>query len=175
MIRIVVGSESPLKIEAVKAAVAELGLAADIVAMKTGSGVPPQPYGRQETVQGALTRALMAQGAHPGAYAVGIENGLMPIGMQVCDVAYVVVLTPDAGLYAMPSEPVAVPDDLVVACLGADQMITAGELQAERDGGDPADPHRAWSGGKTDRATILKAAIRDTLLAATRTERGEPS
>ena len=170
MIRIVVGALSPIKIEAVKAAAAELGLEAEVVGIETSSGVPPQPIGA-DALKGAFIRARSARAFVAADWAIGIENGLESENVLV-DVAYVVVLPPHAVGAFVRSEAVPVPQELLDAVVAAKQRVTAGELEARRSGSDPADPHRVWSGGKTDRKTLLAAAIREALLAAIRT-RGE--
>jgi|GEM_PF-1477991 len=170
MIRIVVGSRSPLKIAAVKAAVDSLGLAAEILGIETDSRVPPQPFGLVETKNGALARAIAAHDMDGGAYAVGIENGLLKEDGATRDAACVAVLTPSVDLFHALSDGVLVPEELVRAAWASGQAVTAGALEAARSGCDPADPHRVWSGGKTDRATLLADAVREALLAATRTE-----
>lgn len=174
MIRIVVGSKSPIKIEAVKAAANALGLEAEVVGIETASGVPSQPFGQQQTLNGALARALSAQATDPEAYGIGIENGLIVEGPMMTDVAIVAVLTPAIDLVWLRSEAVPVPGDLARESWNSGQTKTAGALEAERSGCDPADPHRVWSDGRTDRMTILTAAVREALKTATRTE-GEPS
>lgn len=174
MIRIVVGSKSAIKIEAVEAAAAALGIEADVVGVEIDSRVPPQPFGQQETLNGALARALGAQATDPDAYAIGIENGLIVEGPTVTDVAFVALLTPEIDLVWLRSEAVPVPGDLARASWNSGQSVTAGSLEARRSGCDPADPHRLWSDGRTDRKTILTAAVRQALQNATRTE-GEPS
>jgi len=172
-VKIAVGSESPLKFLAVREAALALGIDAEIVACAARSDVPPQPYGRLETLFGAFRRADGARAAHPGAYAVGIENGLVPDGARTCDIAYVAVVAPDGRRFSRASSAVAVPEELVHASFVSGRNATAGALEAARSGCDPADPHRVWSGGTTDRKTLLIEALKEALLAATRTEEGE--
>lgn len=171
MIRIIVGTKSALKIEAVKAAVDILGLEASVVGVETSSGVNPQPVSGVETRFGAENRTKRAHATDPGAYAIGIENGLVTKedGTTV-DVAYVMIITPTDGIAALFSEGVPVPRELVKASLESCQLVTAGDLEAKRSGCPGDDPHRVWSGGKTDRKTILTEAITRALLAATRIE-----
>ena len=98
-VRIVVGSASVLKLDAVHAALEMLGLEGEVVAIEAPSGVPNQPYGRTETLEGAENRARAARDKAEGAYAVGVENGLIPSGAVVIDAAFVVVFTPgDCGI-----------------------------------------------------------------------------
>ncbi|HTK59966.1 MAG TPA: DUF84 family protein [Candidatus Baltobacteraceae bacterium] len=174
MIRIIVGSKSAFKVDAVKAAAASLGLEADVVGVDVISGVPSQPFGLVETQNGALARALAAHAADPAAYAVGIENGIVKEGGAYRDFAVVDLLTPSVDHHRVRSEGVTVPAELAKVSWESGQRVTAGKLEAQRSGFDHADPHRVWSGGKTDRKTILIAAVREALFAATRTE-GVPS
>ncbi len=173
MIRIVVGSASVLKIEAVQAAADLLGLEAEIVGVAAESGVPNQPYGREQTLEGAMNRARAAREAGKGAYAVGIENGLVPSGDAVLDVAFVVVFDPAGRRLVRRSLGVAVPRELVEMSLQSGQRTTAGKLQAGLlAGSDPADPHFVWSNGQTNRKQILVKALCAVLLPATINEEG---
>lgn len=175
MIRIVVGSASVLKLEAVQAAIDELGLEAEIVGVDADSGVPNQPYGRAQTVEGATNRARVAREAGKGAYAVGIENGLVPSGDVVLDLAYIVVFDPAGRRLMRRSLGVTVPQELVEASLQSGQRTTAGKLEADRNGCDPADPHFLWSNGRTNRKQILVKALCAVLLPATVNEEGVSS
>lgn len=173
MIRIAVGSDSPLKFLAVREATAALGIEAEIFPCKAESGIPPQPYGRLQTLSGALWRADQAREARPDAYAIGIENGLVPHGKWTGDVAYVSVITPSGKRFVRQSTAIAVPDGLVEASLASGQTVTVGALEAKRSGCDPADPHRVWSNGQANRKDLLADAVADALSAAIRTEQGE--
>lgn len=172
MIRIVVGSASVLKIEAVQAAIDLLGLEAEIVGVAAESGVPNQPYGREQTLEGAMNRARAAREAGKGAYAIGIENGLVPSGDAVLDIAFVVVFDPAGRRLVRRSLGVAVPRELVEMSLQSGQRTTAGKLEADRSGCDHADPHRFWSNGQTNRKQILVKALCAVLLPATIHEEG---
>ena len=174
MIRIAVGSESPIKIEAVRAAVAALELEAVVVPVAVVSGVPPQPSGSLETLSGASHRANQARAKYPNDLCIGIESGLVPQGTWFGDLAYVAVITSRGQRFTRYSKVVPVPMELVQMSLASEQKITAGALEAERSGCDPQDPHRVWSGGKTDRKTLLIETVRETLLAAIQAEGETP-
>lgn len=169
MIEIVIGTHPKgLKVEAVKAAVFALSLDASVDCKDVGSGVNPQPYGQVETLRGALNRARAAQLTNPRGLSFGIENGLIPQGDKTYDQAFMALITPDARILVLRSGAVLVPDHLVEASRASGWSITAGALQAALDGGDPADPQRVWSGGKTDRKTLLTETATKALLAVTR-------
>lgn len=173
MIRIVVGSTSILKVRAVELAIERVGVDAKVIGVDADSGVPPQPYGREQTVEGAINRARAAlKACAEGDYAVGIENGLVPSGPDVVDVAYVVVFVPSGHRLVRRSVGVPAPPEIVEAALAAKQSRTAGALEAARSGSDPADPHRVWSKGTTDRETVLVNVLYSALLSATVHEEG---
>ncbi len=174
MTRIVVGSMSPIKLRAVQLALERIGLDADVVGLEVASGVPEQPYGRQQTLEGAANRARAAlEACRKGEYAIGIENGLVPSGPHVLDMAYVVIYAPPARRLVRRSLGIPVPPEVVEAALSSRPARTAGDIEAERSGADPHDPHRAWSKGMTDRETILVNVLYPALLAATVDEEGE--
>jgi len=100
--RIVLGSESVIKLEAVRRAFPE----ADVNGLSCESGVPPQPVGKEETERGAFNRAhaaWMTRNSHldPPVLCIGIENGMYQRdsdGVWV-DAAIAVILEkkPDSG------------------------------------------------------------------------------
>lgn len=81
-----VGSENRAKLEAVGMALRALaaseadGLAISVVAVDVTSGVPEQPIGIEQIVEGARQRARAALASGPCALAVGIEDGLASMG-----------------------------------------------------------------------------------------------
>lgn len=81
-IRVALGSQNPVKLEAVRQEMERIfpGVACNIVGHHVKSGVPEQPEGRQ-TMEGAKNRAAASAKAAMGAggfdYAIGIEAGLV--------------------------------------------------------------------------------------------------
>jgi len=69
---VAIGSENPVKLNAVERVVPD----AESVAVAVESGVPEQPWGREETVRGASNRAGVALAATDANYGVGIEGGV---------------------------------------------------------------------------------------------------
>jgi len=81
--KILVGSENPVKIEAVREAFSEFFEEVEVLGFKVKSGVPPQPLG-EETFRGAENRAkaVMEIDSERKLYAdffVGIEGGIVRI------------------------------------------------------------------------------------------------
>jgi len=69
---VAIGSENPVKVNAVERVVPD----ARATAIAVDSGVPEQPRGRPETVEGARNRAQAARAATDADYGVGIEGGV---------------------------------------------------------------------------------------------------
>lgn len=69
---VAVGSENPVKVDAVRRSLADTA----VTAVDVDSGVPEQPRGRNETVSGAQNRAEAALAATDAALGVGIEGGV---------------------------------------------------------------------------------------------------
>jgi len=72
-LKVVVGSANLVKVRAVKEALEELGIEAEVEALEVPSGVPPLPVG-EEVFRGAENRASAA--AERGDVGVGLESGL---------------------------------------------------------------------------------------------------
>ncbi len=168
-IEVVLCSKSRIKRDATDIALARLdGLKSDVIERDGDSGVPNQPYEHIVTLGGAIHRAHGLRPEWPGRYILAVENGIAPRGQGYVDLAYVVVLTPDGRIVIRHSESVPVPPELVERSRATDWNVTAGKLEAARTPGcDHADPHVVWSGGKTDRRTLLASAILDAMKAAT--------
>lgn len=86
--RVVVGSTNPVKVAAVRAVIARVWPASDVVGLSVESGVPAQPFGDEETTRGAQTRALAALASDTTAdLAIGLEGGVIDApdrGMRTC-------------------------------------------------------------------------------------------
>ena len=93
-LRIAVGSKNPVKLAAVRQAFFRAFPDRPLVCVghDVPSGVPDQPWGRDETQSGALQRARGACMAETGAdYAVGIEGGVEEGNYGLRSVAYVAI------------------------------------------------------------------------------------
>ena len=130
------------------------------------SGVPPQPFGHMQILTGALNRAHSVAVRYAGAnyQVVAIESGIATFGNAFVDIAYVVVLTPDAQIVVRSSRRILVPTELVIRARESNWETTCGQLEAARNPGvDQEDPHVAWSGRTTNRRELLSEAVEDAL------------
>jgi len=82
-VKVVVGSQNPVKIEAAKEAFCNYFSDVEIIGIEIDSKVSPQPIG-ERTLEGARNRALGAKkvndkGKLGGKYFVGIEGGILEL------------------------------------------------------------------------------------------------
>lgn len=166
---VAVGSENPVKVEAVRRAFQKLWPKAEVRGAPVASGVPDQPVGEADTWRGARARAEAALAAVAGAdFGVGVEAGLVPrehagthLDVQVCCVV-------DAGGRATWGEGpgFAYPPNVVRRVLEDGETI--GDVLGEMSG-DPAIGRTqgaiGWlSRGLVDRTTLTEAAIHMALV-----------
>ncbi|OGY23384.1 MAG: hypothetical protein A2172_04105 [Candidatus Woykebacteria bacterium RBG_13_40_15] len=91
--RVALGSTSPPKIKAVKAAFKKaFSEPVEVVTVKVPSGVSDQPSTDKETYQGAFNRATNARKEAKADFGVGIEGGIHKHDHGVFSNAWIVVL-----------------------------------------------------------------------------------
>jgi len=92
--KIAVGSENPVKIEAVKHAFAALwpNRKWEVKACKVPSGVSDQPMSDEESIKGATNRAKRALKTAKADFGVGLEGGIHKIGKRWFDCGWIVVI-----------------------------------------------------------------------------------
>ena len=92
--RVVVGSTNPVKVAAARAVLAPLiAPGATVEGIAADSGVPDQPWGDEETMRGARTRAAAALAASGADLGVAFEGGVVAEddgGLRTCAWAAVV-------------------------------------------------------------------------------------
>lgn len=160
--KIILGSKSEIKRQAVEDACRELGIEFELICVDVSSGVNSQPVG-DEAGKGARNRALAARKLHPGAYAIGIENGILEIGDfedKWVDRAVLGVITPDGYELSAVTPQVVVPSMAVNESRSMAWGITIGEVLASmHDGCDPQAPHSFLTEGKLSRRGMLAQAL----------------
>ena len=108
--RVAVGSRNPVKIAAVRAVLARIAPDAVVDGIAVASSVPDQPWGDEETIRGARTRATAALQAHDADLAIGLEGGVVQRGDEVWSCAWAVAVdragrAGTGGSLAMPLPP----------------------------------------------------------------------
>ena len=92
--RVAVGSTNPVKVGAARAVLEKLVPQVTMEGVAVGSGVPDQPWGDDETIRGAVTRARAACAALDADIGIGIEGGVIDAGegrVRTCAWAAVVM------------------------------------------------------------------------------------
>lgn len=84
--KIAVGSTNPVKVAAAKTILSQAFPEAEFVAIDIPSDVPEQPWGDEQTRQGAFNRASKALSETSANLGVGLEGGLIetPVGLMTC-------------------------------------------------------------------------------------------
>lgn len=90
MIRVVVGSKNPVKVEAVRQVFEEYFANVQVVGVEVETGVDEQPRSEEETRQGAINRAKAALADND--YAVGLEGGVCEVAGRLFECAWVAVI-----------------------------------------------------------------------------------
>jgi inosine/xanthosine triphosphatase len=74
---VAVGSSNPVKVAAVREVLRFIAPEAIVAGVAVESGVPDQPWGDEETIRGARTRALAAREALSAELGIGLEGGVV--------------------------------------------------------------------------------------------------
>lgn len=165
-----VGSTSVHKLKAVRDALAELGIEADVIGVKTSSGVNEQPIKtpeNDEILEGATNRA---RGTHAfqsdkACISIGIENGIeftkSTTTALVMDLASVVVIDENNVWHFANSagHPVNYGDVEEARSRGFDKHTVA-SVTRERTGCDATDATPHYTGGRMNRVELLKQAVK---------------
>ena len=110
-LHVAVGSANPVKLRAVEAVVRHLAPEGTVRAAPVPSGVPDQPWGDDETIRGARTRAVAARQALDADVGVGIEGGVVDEGGgRVRSCAWAVVALRDGRIFTGGSLAMPLPD-----------------------------------------------------------------
>ncbi len=110
----IVGSTNNAKVQAVKDTVAIHFPEAIIEYMETDSGVSNQPFGDEETLDGAINRALNVRSLHKNAIGIGLEGGVRLINekMYICNWGALVFT--DGKRYTAGGAQIPLPDEIAL-------------------------------------------------------------
>ena len=115
-VRVAVGSQNPVKIAAAEAVLRQvIGDDVAITAIEVESGVPVQPWGNEESLQGALNRARAARKAVDAQLGVGFEGGLINVAGHVFTCAWCAVTTMDGTTGIAGGESILLPPSVAAA------------------------------------------------------------
>lgn len=155
--KIAIGTTSEIKIRALKSALRKFGVKAEVLPIKTDSGISKQPFGYKDTTRGAKNRAKAALEKTAADMAVGVENGLIEIENNFFDLACAYVLTNNGGESLAYSSAILIPKWVVDEVKEKDTEI--GEITTRLSGDKEKDGFKFFSGGKIKREESLSQAI----------------
>jgi inosine/xanthosine triphosphatase len=92
---VAVGSLNPVKTGAARACIHRLAPHVDVRGVAAVSGVPDQPWGDDETIRGAVTRAHAARRGLDADWGIGIEGGVVDGGDVVRTCAWAAIVSRD--------------------------------------------------------------------------------
>ena len=155
--KIVVGSESALKIRAVTAAFQLFSLSPQIIPCKADSGIGSQPIGTNQMEKGARGRVHHAQRLQPGAdLYIGIENGLVYQDGRWYDPTCIVIDSDGSESVAFGAY-FPIPTWMVHKTTHNKSEL--GEIVKELAGGGEKDPMAYLSKGHLPREQLLSQAV----------------
>ncbi|MES2524838.1 MAG: inosine/xanthosine triphosphatase [Gemmatimonadota bacterium] len=131
----VVGSANGVKIAAVRAVLARLGVDAICDGVAVPSGVPEQPWGDDETQRGAEARARAALELTGADLAVGLEGGVVALddgGVRSCAWAVAVDRRGTRGVGGSLAMPL--PDSVAVRLRAGEALGDAMDAVAQQIG-----------------------------------------
>ena len=147
---IIVGSQSPIKINAIKDAFRSF----TVIGVNCNSSVHEQPVGLEETEKGARHRAKCAFDSFKNMnlyYAIGIENGMVSTENGWVDLAAIVIIDHSGKETTLWSEEIKIPEEAVRSCMNANG-------REFRNWSPLKDPHFEISG--KSRQNILSDALK---------------
>ncbi len=92
MIKVAVGSQNPVKVNAVESAFTKMMGECEIIGVSVPSGVSDMPMSHDEIVKGAKNRAQAALELVDADYGVGLEGGMEDSGLGTFLVGFVAIV-----------------------------------------------------------------------------------
>jgi len=132
---VVVGSSNPVKIAAVTAVLSHIAPAARVHGVAVESGVPAQPWGDTQTIEGARARALAALVLTGADLAIGIEGGVVALeDGRVRTCAWAVACAPDGREGVGGSMAIPLPTRVAERLRAGEELSDAMDAEARATG-----------------------------------------
>ena len=122
---IAVGSKNPIKIQASQNVLSLVYPDAKFTSHNVESGVSVQPWGDEETRQGAVNRAKAARNQANADLGIGLEGGVQDteFGMMTC--AWCAIVDPNGKIGVGGSSCVLLPNSIATAVRNGTELGTA--------------------------------------------------
>lgn len=104
--KVVVGSKNRVKVGAIKSIFTNF----DVISQDVPSGVSSQPFGDDETIQGAINRAKAAQAF--GEVGIGLEGGIVQTQFGMLVVSYGALVDANNQLYIAGGTRIPLPEEV---------------------------------------------------------------
>jgi inosine/xanthosine triphosphatase len=152
-----IGSTNPVKIAAAEQVLGRLYGHVIIEAVKVRSGVPHQPWGNEETAQGALNRARSAQQQRHAELGIGFEGGLLSVQNKVFTCAWCAIVRADGLVGIGGGESVLLPPQVAERVRRGEELGPAMDaLTGERNTKQGAGAIGILTGGWLDRQSAYE-------------------
>ncbi|WP_306610717.1 DUF84 family protein [Bhargavaea cecembensis] len=122
MMNIIVGSTNKAKLGAVREAVQSLGINAEITGSATESGVSAQPFGDEETREGARNRALAAVKDGEGDLGIGLEGGVKELDGRLFICNWGALALPDGTVYTAGGAQIPLPEEVAAPVRAGNEL-----------------------------------------------------
>ena len=139
--KVVVGSQNPVKIAAARAVLHRVfNNDVKVLALDVESGVPDQPWGDDETRRGAINRARAVLRQTDTAWGIGFEGGLLEVDGDIYTSAWCAVASGDGALGVAGGENLLLPQRVVAELragkeLGIAVDVVTGAHNSKQKGG----------------------------------------
>ncbi len=160
--KIAVGSTNPTKINAAKMAFEKVFPTeiVEVIGIKVSSGIPDQPQGDKQTIEGATNRAKAALEQVSADYGVCEEGGMQNIGEQWFETGWCVVVDRKGKIGIGSSIYMEVPQKMMKHIHAGKELGTATDIEfATIDAGKKAGFFGLMTNGHIDRATAYADGI----------------
>lgn len=160
--KIAVGSTNPTKINAVKIAFGKVfpEETIEVVSMKVDSGIPDQPKGHLQTIQGAKNRAKAVLSESDADYGVGEEGGMQELDGQWFETGWCVVINRQGQTGIGSSIHMEVPNKLMRHIHKGQELGVATDIEfATIDAGKNAGFFGLMTNGHIDRTNAYVDAV----------------
>lgn len=141
---VAVGSENPVKIEAVRQAFTKVWPLEEwlITGSQTESGIKSQPMSTKETILGARNRAQAALALAPEIeYGVGLEGGLEQIGTKWFDCGWIIIVDREGREGIASTARIPTPDSIMKFIIEGKELGEVIDIVFNRTNAKQAEGH----------------------------------
>ncbi|MEK3933839.1 DUF84 family protein [Sporosarcina sp. FSL W7-1349] len=118
----VIGSTNKAKVQAATEVIHAQYPSAHFEARNVDSSVSDQPFGDEETMAGAVNRAIAAAGTKSGAIGIGFEGGVRMVGRQMYLCNWGALALPDGKVFTAAGAQIPLPLEIAERLLAGDEL-----------------------------------------------------